>query len=224
MEGNEDRMRKRNGVRHLSAARRHEAEAITVGRTRRLLPLTVSRPELLVDGSDREFRRLVHAMFGFLARHEAIRSGHAASIGLIGMEYTVLIAIAHLSADGDVSVKVVADHLYLSGAFVTTVVGSLVRKRLVHKQTDQHDRRRVRLTVSAKGYDLLSRLAPVQRQVNDAEFTGLSAVEFRQLLDLIGRLIDNGDRAMALQRRLSSPRTGGSRSRRGAAREQRTAD
>jgi len=56
-------------------------------------PLTVSRPELLVQGSDRAFRSLVHGLFGFFARHEAIRSGHGARIGLVGIEYTVLISI-----------------------------------------------------------------------------------------------------------------------------------
>lgn len=190
----------------MSKDRQRTVEAIRIGRSRRVLPLTTSRPELLAEGSDRDFRRLVHDLFGFFARHEAIRSGHAAYIGLNGMEYTVLISIAHLSADADVSVKVVADHLHLSGAFITTIVGALVRKRLVHKGIDPRDRRRVRLTVSEKGYGLLSRLAPVQRQVNNAEFECLSAPEFRQLLDLIQRLIAGSDRAIALQQRLTAKR------------------
>ena len=50
------------------------------------LPLTISRPELLINGRDREFRHLVHALFGFAAHHERIRSGHARVIGLAGIE------------------------------------------------------------------------------------------------------------------------------------------
>ena len=99
-------------------------------RERANVPLTTSRPELLRGGSDREFRHLVHGLFGFAAHHERIRSGHAKVIGLAGIEYTVLIAIAHLSQDGDVNVKTVADHLYLSGAFITAVAGRLVTARL----------------------------------------------------------------------------------------------
>src|SRR5467141_2097149 len=68
-------------------------------------PLTTSRPQLLVGGRDRDFRHLVHGLFGFAAHHERIRSGHARVIGLAGIEYTVLISIAHLSLDGDVNVK-----------------------------------------------------------------------------------------------------------------------
>jgi DNA-binding MarR family transcriptional regulator len=163
-------------------------------------PLTISRPELLVNGSDRQFRRLVHGLFGFLARHEAVRAGHAARIGLVGIEYTVLISIRHLAVEEtDVSVNRVAEHLFLSGAFVTTVTNKLVARGLIHKLPDPSDRRRVRLEVAAKGNALLAELAPVQRQVNDVQFGCLSKAEFLQLLDMTERLIDSGNRAIRLQ-------------------------
>jgi MarR family transcriptional regulator, organic hydroperoxide resistance regulator len=163
-------------------------------------PLTISRPELLINGSDRHFRRLVHGLFGFLARHEAVRSGHAARIGLVGIEYTVLISIRHLAVtEADVSVNRVAEHLFLSGAFVTTVTNKLVKRGLIHKLPDPSDRRRVRLEVADKGNALLAELAPVQRQVNDVQFACLSRAEFLQLLDVTERLIECSDRAVRLQ-------------------------
>jgi DNA-binding MarR family transcriptional regulator len=163
-------------------------------------PLTVSRPELLINGSDRHFRRLVHGLFGFLARHEAVRSGHAARIGLVGIEYTVLISIRHLAVEEtDISVNRVAEHLFLSGAFVTTVTNKLLKRGLIHKLPDPNDRRRVRLEVSDKGNALLAELAPVQRQVNDVQFGCLSTAEFLHLLDMTERLIDSSDRAIRLQ-------------------------
>jgi DNA-binding MarR family transcriptional regulator len=163
-------------------------------------PLTISRPELLVNGSDQHFRRLVHGLFGFLARHEAVRSGHGARIGLVGIEYTVLISIRHLAVEEtDVSVNRVAEHLFLSGAFVTTVTNKLVQRGLIHKLPDPSDRRRVRLEVADKGNALLAELAPVQRQVNDVQFGCLGKEEFLQLLDMTERLIDWGDRAIRLQ-------------------------
>jgi DNA-binding MarR family transcriptional regulator len=163
------------------------------------LPLTISRPELLAEGRDRQFRHLVHGLFGFAAHHERIRSGHGRVIGLAGIQYTVLISIAHLSQDGDVNVKTVADHLYLSGAFITSVVGKLLKLGLIHKKTDPSDRRRVTLTVSGKGRAALERLAPVQRKVNDVEFGCLKREEFALLTDIVDRLIDSGARAVALQ-------------------------
>ena len=96
---------------------------------------------------------LVHGLFGFFARHEAIRSGHGARIGLVGIEYTVLISIGHLTVhEGDVSVNRIAEHLYLSGAFVTTVTNKLLQRGLIHKTPDPNDRRRVRLEISEKGW------------------------------------------------------------------------
>jgi MarR family transcriptional regulator, organic hydroperoxide resistance regulator len=163
------------------------------------LPLTTSRPELLSGGRDRQFRHLIHALFGFAAHHERIRSGHARVIGLAGIEYTVLISIAHLSQDGDVNVKTVADHLYLSGAFITAVAGRLLKLGLIHKRTDTGDRRRVTLTVSAQGRAALERLAPIQRKVNDVEFGSLSREEFELLTGIVERLIESGARAVALQ-------------------------
>ena len=162
-------------------------------------PLTISRPELLVHGSDRDFRRLVHNLFAFGSRHEAMRAGHGARIGLTGIEYTFLVSVRHLEDDGDVSVKLLADHLHLSGPFSTTMIGKLIRKGLIAKDVDPADRRRVRLKVTRKGHELLATLAPAQRQVNDVQFSCLSAKDFQYLLLLLEKLIDCGDQALALQ-------------------------
>jgi MarR family transcriptional regulator, organic hydroperoxide resistance regulator len=165
--------------------------------------LTTSRQELLVDGSDAQFRRLVHSLFGFLVRHQTLREGHAAVIGLAGIEYTTLISIRHLSAQGDVHVRAVADHLHLSGAFVTTVTNKLETKGLITKTAHPEDRRRISLVVTPHGADLLERLAPTQLQINDVQFGVLNAKEFHQLLDMVQRLVESSDRAIALQRYLA---------------------
>jgi DNA-binding MarR family transcriptional regulator len=180
-------------------ARASRAGLSCAGLSRADLPLTTSRPELLEQGRDRQFRHLVHALFGFAAHHERIRSGHGKAIGLAGIEYTVLISIAHLAVDGDVNVKTVADHLYLSGAFITAVTQRLLKLGMIHKRIDTGDRRRVTLSVSNKGRAALERLAPVQRQVNDVEFGCLSHDEFALLTGIVDRLIDSGARAVALQ-------------------------
>ena len=168
------------------------------------LPLTVTRPELLNDGTDRNFRKLVHNIFAFMARHEAIRDGHARQIGLAGIEYTVLISIGHLALDGDVNVKTVADHLHMSGAFITTVTSKLQTLGLVEKTQDSVDRRRISLVTTEKGKSLLRTLAPYQREINDVEFASLSKEEFQFLSKIIEDMIATGDEAVALQRYKSS--------------------
>jgi DNA-binding MarR family transcriptional regulator len=102
-----------------------------------------------------------------------------------------------------VHVRAVADHLYLSGAFVTTITNKLMTKGLIEKASNLVDRRRLSLTVTPRGTELLDRLAPRQTQVNNVEFDCLSAKEFQQLLDMVLRLVDSSDRAIALQRYLA---------------------
>jgi DNA-binding MarR family transcriptional regulator len=172
------------------------------------MPLTVSRPDLLVNGTDREFRRLVHNMFAFMARHEAVRDGHARRIGLAGVEYTVLISIGHLGLDGEVNVKTVADHLHISGAYITTVTSKLQTLGLVDKKPDTVDRRRISLAITEKGKDLLRQLAPYQREINDVEFACLGKDRFQLLSAIMEELIACGDKAVALQRYKTSIETG----------------
>ena len=56
---------------------------------------------------------------------------------------------------------------------------------------------------------LLAKLAPAQRAVNDIEFGGLSQSDFTQLHRIMGRLIENCDAALAMQRLLEQPATRG---------------
>lgn len=164
--------------------------------------LTTSRKALLVDGSDHAFRQLVHTLLAFLARHETVREGHAAAIGLAGIEYTVLISVKYLAAEGHVSVRELAIHLHLSGAFVTTVSNKLQQMGLLDKLVDPVDRRRLRLTVTPAGDALLAELNPTQSQVNDVQFDCLNADQFQQLLGTVERLVESSERAIALQRYL----------------------
>ena len=160
--------------------------------------LTVSRPALMVDGSDREFRALVHRMLAFSARLEAVRAGFGRIIGLTGIQYSVLISIAHLSTREDVGVSAIADHLALSGSFVTLTIGQLVKQGLVEKQGDRRDRRRVRLGVTSAGRLLLERLAPVQREVNDVLFQPIDRAEFTRLNALFAEMVAASSEALGL--------------------------
>lgn len=164
--------------------------------------LTITRPELLVNGSDAQFRKLVHDLFGFLYRHEAIRNGHGEYIGLAGTEYTILISIAHLQRAQEVNITSVSNHLHVTGAFVTRTVNQLVAMGYVDKEKVPEDKRRVSLKVTEKGDALLARLAPVQRRVNDVEFGSLTREEFVALSSIIAKLVADGEEAMALQRYL----------------------
>lgn len=161
--------------------------------------LTISRPELLVNGSDEAFRQFLHDTLAFSARLQEVRARLGHSINLSGTQYTVLIAIAHLQTDAvKVGVNQVAEHLHFSGAFITIEINKLVAAGLVEKETDTEDRRRVNLTITLKARNLLNQLAPNQRPANDLLFHTLTASDFDKMRKIMSQLVSNADEALRM--------------------------
>jgi DNA-binding MarR family transcriptional regulator len=181
-------------------------EAHTARRARKAATLTVSRPELLEGGSDAEFRRLVHGLLAFATRLESVRAGLARVIGLSPIQYTILISVAHLEEDGDVCVNMLAEHLQLSGAFITIESGKLLKQALLTKTPDPADRRRVSLRTTPKARTLLESLAPTQVAVNDVLFEFLDKPMFRQYLATLDRMGSCAEHALSLLNYLSESR------------------
>lgn len=161
-------------------------------------PPTVGRPELLRDGSDADFRRMLHDLLAFGARLEEVRERFGAFIGLSGIQYTILITIRQLGGEEGVGPSEVATHLSLSPPFVTTETAKLVRQGLVDKRADPADLRRVRLSVTDEARRRLARLAPFQREINDAIFAPLGAEDMERLAVLAAALATSTERALAL--------------------------
>src|SRR5512134_2519885 len=130
-------------------------------------PLTVSRPALLARGSDDEFRGLIHDLIAYGHKLDACRDAFAAIAGISGAQYEILMLVSR--ADG-LSVGEVAARLHRSGAFITIEANRLVERGILDKAPDPEDGRRVLLRNTSKGFELLERLAPYQRRVNDVLF------------------------------------------------------
>lgn len=185
---------------------------------------TVSKPELLVEGSDAEFRALVHDLMAFAHHIEACRDGFGAIAGLTGVQYEIFMAVkrfqptagkdpAGATSPAGISVGQVAARLHRSGAFITLEVNKLVAKGLLAKADDPADGRRVLLSVSKAGEELARTLAPVQQQVNDVLFACLDRKRFDKLRALASELVGCGDRATALMDYLASNHPAGADSR-----------
>lgn len=171
----------------------------TVATTPRKAPNTISRPELLDGGHDLRFRELVNNLLAFSARHEAIRAGHGAYIGLPAPQYTILIAAAHRSEEGPVRIKDLAEQISVSQTFITMELKKLYKLGLLRKTRNEQDSRVVDIYITDKGMELLEDLSVVQRQVNDQQFAKISREEFDELLRLTKLLINNSDKALTLQ-------------------------
>lgn len=159
---------------------------------------TVSKSELLIDGKDIAFRHLVHDLLAFSARLEEVRSRFGARVGLTGIQYTILISVRYLGLNDGIGVKAVAEHLALSGAFVTIETIKLVKLGLLHKQPNKDDRRRVLLSLSQRGSALLDELAPVQQEVNDTLFNSFDRESFEKLSVFARNLREDSVKALLL--------------------------
>ncbi len=160
--------------------------------------LTASKPELLDKEGDRTLRGLLYDYFAFGRSLDACREIFAGFVDLSPTQYMILIAIKNSTADEPMGVNQVAERLHLSGAFVTNEINKLVSDDLLEKSPHPGDGRRVQLALTQHGLNLLTRLAALQRPVNDALFGMLTREEFKLLSGLLSRLSSNADSALKL--------------------------
>jgi MarR family transcriptional regulator, organic hydroperoxide resistance regulator len=158
-------------------------------------PLTVSRQALLARGTDAEFRGLIHDLIAYGHKLDACRDAFAAIAGISGAQYEILMLVSRADA---LSIGEVAARLHRSGAFITIEANKLVASGILEKAADPDDRRKVLLKMNLKSQQLLERLAPYQRRINDVLFEFLDARGFRQLRTLAAELVGAGDRAVAM--------------------------
>lgn len=157
--------------------------------------LTVTRPALLERGSDAAFRGLIHDLIAYGHRLDACRDAFAAIAGISGAQYEILMLVSR--AEG-LSIGDIAARLHRSGAFITIEANRLARRSLVEKVSDPQDGRRVLLRRTPRAVEVLKRMAPHQRRINDVLFACLDAKRFRALRGLAAELVRCGDRAVAM--------------------------
>src|SRR5919108_3794290 len=162
---------------------------------RKIPPPTVSRTALLARGSDAEFRGLIHDLIAYGHKLDACRDAFAVIVGISGAQYEILMLVSR--ADG-LSIGEVAARLHRSGAFITIEANKLAERGILEKASDPADGRKVILRCTPRAYELLERLAPYQRRINDVLFERLDMKRFRELRKLAGDLLASGDRAVAL--------------------------
>jgi DNA-binding MarR family transcriptional regulator len=155
------------------------------------LPLSVTRPEVLADGTDREFRRLIHRMLIGQARLDAIRESIAARIGVSGTQYTMLMSVLHLQGTAGVSIGALADYLEVTGPHVTGIVGKLVKGGFVRKAANPKDGRGVLVRLTPAGRKKLLNAFEFIAAVNDRLFEGVGREEFRAVGNFHAKFMRN---------------------------------
>jgi DNA-binding MarR family transcriptional regulator len=158
--------------------------------------LTVSRPALVINGSDEVFRDFINELVALCSRLLAVRKEIGGLVGLPYSQFSILVSIAHLSQKGDVTVSDIASELALSNTFVTTETGKMQKLGLLHKISAESDRRKTHLSLTETAYDLLLAATPIQAAANDVLFAHLAREDFLAIAAQLPVWIANANRSL----------------------------
>ena len=159
-------------------------------------PVTVSHAALLTSGGDVAFRETLYLMVLAFGRLIACREAFGRALALTGSQFAVLIGTAYAQGRDGVSIRALADHVQLAPTHVTTEVGRLIRKGLLVKTTNLHDRRGVLVTLSPHGKAAVRRVAPFLRRVNDLLFQDVRRKDFAAISRFLAIFALNSERAL----------------------------
>lgn len=172
------------------------------------LPPSTSRAALLdAGGNDAVFRRLVYDILTMAGNFDRIRERMAATLGLTGIQYHILMAVAEAGEGKPVTVSAIADHLHITGSYVTMESRKLARMGLLDKLRNPEDRRSVLLSLTDESRKKLEDFAPQLREINDALFCDIGPKTFRQFCYIVDHMRRTSARTADLAEHLAQLET-----------------
>ena len=114
--------------------------------------------------------------------------GELAGSGISAAQAGILLYLAH--GRGDRVADIARDYSYDTGA-ATRMVARLAGKRLLRRVPDLHDRRVVRLELTAGGRKLAAELPAVAAKVLNQHLRGFTRAELEQLKALLQRMLEH---------------------------------
>jgi len=164
-------------------------------------PLTTSRRDLIVNGTDEGFRDVIYQMVLGLQQLFSCREIFGRHLSLTGSQFAVLMGVAYRQKIDGVSIQDLANHIRLAQPHVTTEVGRLLHKGLLVKKPNPHDQRSVLVSLSGRGQKSVESVVPLVREVNDLLFAGIKRNELLTVMRVMRRLMNNSEFYVAKIRR-----------------------
>jgi DNA-binding MarR family transcriptional regulator len=149
----------------------------------------------VVDGSDLQFRRLIHAFLLFGSRLQKLNTRVAGMFGLTETDFTILMSIRHLERDEKPNVSQLADYLNLSSPLITNRVTGLIKKGLLAKQAADTDRRVTLLSLTPAARALIEEKSPQIAQLNDLAMAAMPREMMNKLIPLLAKLTEDVETA-----------------------------
>ncbi len=188
-------------------------------------PVTISRKEFLVQGSDADFRSSIYAMVQCVGRLLACRDAFGKELNLTPSQFVVLMGVAQSQGLGGVTIRGLADHVALASTHVTTEVRRLEEAGLLVKRPSPVDKRSVRVFLQPRGEQEVARIAPFIRLINDVLFEDIDPDALKTTQHVARQLILNSESALAeirkrrIQRKATSAANGAAITSRAAKRQ-----
>ncbi len=164
-------------------------------------PNTISSPELLIDGSDDQFRDFMTQLFAVSSRLQTMRRSVGRAMSLNASQFSILLAVWHLQKEKGIGIREIGKYLHIAPAHITAEVGQLVAKNLLDKKSDPQDNRAVCITTTSRSDELLDQHSEYLRAINDQLFAGMSRDQFQIIFDFLNRFILQSDLALILAER-----------------------
>ena len=122
----------------------------------------LKRAERRFSLTTRDYARLAafrHALRKFLRFSEEA----AAAVGLTGQHYQAMLVVRGWPEDARVTINDLAQQLLIRHNSAVGLVDRLVNEDLLKREVSSRDRRKVELRLTARGHDVLAKLAAVHR-------------------------------------------------------------
>lgn len=149
--------------------------------------VTVWTKEL--DGID-PVKEAIIARLAIVSRHVAlVRRETLASDGLLHWQFKVLLNLRRLGPPYTASPSELADLLGLTRGALSARLGPMEDSGLITRATDDGDRRRVHVRLTAAGSTALERHLEAEDEGEGALLTALTGEERRALADLLRKLV-----------------------------------
>lgn len=165
-------------------------------RRRQRLPPTVSRPTLLKQGKDDDFRQFVDDLVKFAGVLRHIREGLARRVGVTPPQYTLLMLLAR-SDTAEIMTNRLAAMLDVTAAFVVTESNKLASRGFIKRRRNPRDGRSVLISLTAKGRRKLVASAPLIRRVNDILFAPITGDKMSVIARATAALLKSSANAVA---------------------------
>ncbi|MFB9330940.1 MarR family winged helix-turn-helix transcriptional regulator [Paenibacillus aurantiacus] len=150
----------------------------------------------MTDNGHEEWMELDQAFIQLRRRMDAEWTRMNA-FGLNPMQARILV---RLTEEGALKASVLAEKLFITPGAVTGIADKLIEMGLLERERAQDDRRVVFLSVTEEGRSIVKTLKEKRMVITTKMFSGLSAVDIRELTRLLNRISLNIDEANAGRR------------------------